>query len=262
MKKKSYRSIWISDTHLGTRGCKAKYLDNFLQSTKSEYLYLVGDIIDGWAMTRGHYFPQSHVNIIRRVLSRSRKGTKVCYVIGNHDEFLRKYLDFFEGMDFGNIEINNEFIHKTLDGRDLWVMHGDLYDGVTRYHKWVSHLGDMAYSLLIHLNSLYNNMRQRFGMGYWSLSAYLKHRVKEAVSFITSFEETVANECKKRDYDGVVCGHIHHAEMKDVDGVTYYNDGDWVESCTALVEHHDGTFEIIRWHVIDHESSNNEDSEM
>lgn len=253
--KQHYRTVWISDVHLGTRGCKAKYLDNFLASIKCDNLYLVGDIIDGWNMSRGpSYFPQEHVNIIRRVLSKSRKGTKVFYVVGNHDEFLRKYLDFFEDKDFGNIEIADEFVHTTATGEKLWVIHGDLYDGVTRYHKWVSHLGDIAYNSLVALNSAYNHFRAKFGMGYWSLSAYLKHKVKSAVEFIFKFEEAVANECENRGHDGVVCGHIHHAEIKQIGNVTYYNDGDWVESCTALVEDLDGDIRIIKWHIIDHDA--------
>jgi len=257
--KPHYRSIWISDIHLGTRGCQAKYLDNFLTSIKCDNLYLVGDIIDGWNMSRGpSYFPQEHVDILRKFLNKARKGTKVFYVVGNHDEFLRKYLDFLEDKDFGNLEIADEFVHETADGRKLWVLHGDLYDGVTRYHKWVSHMGDIAYNLLLALNSAYNYFRAKFGMGYWSLSAYLKHKVKGAVEFICSFEDAVANECKKRGHDGVVCGHIHHAEIKDLNGVTYYNDGDWVESCTALVEDFDGNIEIVQWHVITHDVEEDE----
>lgn len=255
--KTHYRTIWISDIHLGTRGCKHALLDNFLEHTKCDKLYLVGDIIDGWNMARGlTYFPQEHVNILRRFLSKAKKGTKIFYVTGNHDEFLRKYHDFFEGIDFGNIHIADEFIHQTADGRYLWVVHGDNYDGVTRYHKWVSHLGDIAYNILIAINRHFNKVREMFGRPYWSLSAYLKRQVKKAVEFITSFEDTVAKECIKRDLDGVVCGHIHHAEIKEVGGVTYYNDGDWVESCTALVEHADGTMKIIYWHEIKDTTSN------
>jgi UDP-2,3-diacylglucosamine pyrophosphatase LpxH len=259
MTKQHYRSVWISDIHLGTRGCKAKYLDNFLSATKCDNLYLVGDIIDGWNMGRGpSYFPQAHVNILRKFLNKSRKGTKIKYIVGNHDEFLRKYLDFFEDKDFGNIEIADEFIHETADGRKLWIVHGDLYDGVTRYHKWVSHLGDIGYNALVGLNSVYNHFRAKFGYGYWSLSAYIKHRVKGAVDFIFSFEDALSSECKKRGLDGVVCGHIHHAEIKDLNGITYYNDGDWVESCTALVEDFHGNMEIIQWHKIDHDIEESE----
>lgn len=252
MDKIHCRTVWISDVHLGTRGCKVAYLDDFLEKVKCDYLYLVGDIIDGWHISRGStYFPQDHVNIIRRFLSKARKGTKIFYVVGNHDEFLRKYHDFFEGADFGNIHIADEFVHETVNGEKLWVIHGDLYDGVTRYHKWVSVVGDIGYNLLLSLNRHFNKLREVFGRPYWSLSAYLKRQVKKAVEFITSFEETVAKECIKRDYDGVVCGHIHHAEIKDIGGVTYYNDGDWVESCTALIEHFNGTIEIIHWHTIE-----------
>lgn len=248
-----FRSVWISDIHLGTRGCKAEYLDNFLSSIECENLYLVGDIIDGWCMGRGPtYFPQEHVNIIRRFLNKARKGTNIFYIIGNHDEFLRRYHDFFDN-DLGNISIADEFEHTTVDGKKLWVIHGDLYDGVTRYHKWVSHLGDRGYQFLIWLNRYFNTIRRRFGVPYWSLSAFLKHKVKRAVEFINSFETTVAKECGRRQYDGVVCGHIHHAEIKQIGNITYYNDGDWVESCTALVEHHDGKIELIQWHEVSHE---------
>ena len=260
MTKDQYKTIWISDIHLGTKGCQSTLLDNFLSSVKCEQLYLVGDIIDGWNLSRSSsYFPQEHVNILRRFLSKARKGTKIYYVVGNHDEFLRKYLDFFESKDLGNIHIANEFVHTTVDGKQLWVIHGDLYDGVTRYHKWISHAGDMAYNTLIAINGIFNKIRQRMGLGYWSLSAYLKHKVKQAVEFIVSFEDTVINECKKKGYDGVICGHIHHAEIKTIDDVTYYNDGDWVESCTALVENFNGTIEIIKWHTIRNTNDDNQD---
>lgn len=249
--KAKYRTVWISDIHLGTKGCQAGFLEDFLRSVDCDNLYLVGDIIDGWAMGRGStFFPQEHVNIIRRFLNKARNGTIVKYVIGNHDEFLRKYQDQFT--QIGNIEIADEFIHVTADGRKLWVIHGDLYDGVTRYHKWISHLGDIGYTLLIQLNKQFNNIRKFFGHPYWSLSAYIKHKVKGAVEFINSFEDAVSKECKKNGYDGVVCGHIHHAEIKDINGITYYNDGDWVESCTALVEDMDGNIQIITWHEITH----------
>lgn len=253
MEKTYYRSVWVSDTHLGTKSCKAEYLDDFLHSFECENLYLVGDIVDGWAMARGStYFPQSHVNVLRRFLNKARHGTIVKYVIGNHDEFLRKYTDFLHATEIGNIQISDEFVHTTLDGKKLWVVHGDLYDGVTRYHKWLAHLGDIGYTVLLKLNAWFNTMRAKFGFGYWSLSAYIKGKVKKAVQFIDSFELALAKECKKKGYDGVVCGHIHHAEIKDIGGVTYYNDGDWVESCTALVEHLDGKIEIIKWHTITH----------
>ena len=255
MTKTKYRTVWISDVHLGTKASKVEYLDDFMSSIECENLYLVGDIIDGWQMGRGStYFPQSHVDIIRRFLNKARHGTNVFYVVGNHDEFLRKYLDFISQVHLGNIQIADEFVHTTVDNRKLWIIHGDLYDGVTRYHAWVSHLGDIGYNLLISLNSMFNRIRKVMGRPYWSLSAYIKHKVKGAVEFIGSFEVVVAKQCKKSGYDGVVCGHIHKAQIKHIDGITYYNDGDWVESCTALVEHLDGHMEIITWNQIGHET--------
>jgi UDP-2,3-diacylglucosamine pyrophosphatase LpxH len=254
--KTAYRTVWISDVHLGTHGSKVEYLDDFMSKMECDNLYLVGDIIDGWNMSRSStYFPQSHVNIIRRFLNKARQGTKVYYVVGNHDEFLRKYTDFITNFDIGNIKIADEFIHTTADGKRLWVTHGDLYDGVTRYHRWISHLGDIGYQLLISLNSTFNKARKILRRPYWSLSAYIKHKVKSAVEFIGSFEDAVAKQCKTMGYDGVVCGHIHHAEIKNINGIVYHNDGDWVESCTALVEHFDGRIEIITWHKVDHEDS-------
>lgn len=255
MQKLQFRSIWISDVHLGTKGAQTAYLEDFLRSVECDSLYLVGDIIDAWAMARSRpYFPQSHVDIIRRVLNKARHGTKVKYVIGNHDEFLRKYMDYLVHMEIGNIEIADEFVHTTADGRKLWIVHGDLYDGVVRYHKWISHLGDIGYTGLLKLNKHFNKVRKWFGFPYWSLSAYIKGRVKGAVSFINNFEAALAHECKSQGYDGVVAGHIHHAEIKDINGVTYYNDGDWVESCTALVEHYGGKMELLTWHQITHET--------
>jgi UDP-2,3-diacylglucosamine pyrophosphatase LpxH len=245
--KNHYRAVWISDIHLGTRGCKHKQLKHFLQSFKTDTLYLVGDIIDGWAINNGScYFPQEHVDIIRRILQKSKKDTKVKYIIGNHDEFLRNYLEFLD-KDFGNIEITNETVHETLTGKKLWIIHADLYDNIILHNKWIAHIGDRCYNALILLNCFYNYCRRKLGYRYWSLSAYLKHKVKIAVQFITAFEQTVVYECKKRGYDGVVCGHIHHAEIKQIDDIIYYNDGDWVESCTALVEDFDGNINLIYW---------------
>jgi len=246
MEKQYYRTVWISDIHLGTKASNVKMLDGFLNSFKCDTLYLVGDIIDGWHMRRGKtYFPQSHVDIIRKFLNKARKGTQIKYVIGNHDEFFRKFADM--GLTWGNIEIADEFIHETADDRKLLIIHGDLYDGVVRYHKIISHMGDIAYNTLIAINRHFNHIRKFFNLPYWSLSSYLKHKVKGAVEFIFQFEQAVAKECKRRDLDGVVCGHIHHAEIRDIGGVMYYNDGDFVESCTALVEHTDGRMEIIQW---------------
>jgi UDP-2,3-diacylglucosamine pyrophosphatase LpxH len=247
IEKNHYRSVWISDLHLGSRGCNHRELKHFLQSFKTDTLYLVGDIIDGWALKNGSsYFPQGHVDIIRRFLQKSKKGTSVKYIIGNHDEFLRNYLDFFD-RGIGSIEIVNETVHETVDGRKLWVIHADLYDKVILHNQWIAHIGDRCYTWLITINIFYNYIRRKLGYGYWSLSSYLKYKVKMAVQFITAFEETVAYECKKRGYDGVICGHIHHAEMKNIEGIQYFNCGDWVESCTAITEDFEGNFNIIYW---------------
>lgn len=239
----NYRAIWISDVHLGTRGCKAEFLLDFLKNTESEYLYLVGDMIDGWRLKRSWYWPQAHNDVVQKLLRKARKGTKVIYVPGNHDEFARDYTDFH----FGDVEVLDEAIHTGLDGRRYLIMHGDQFDGVVQYAKWLAHLGDHAYTLALTLNHWFNWVRRKMGYPYWSLSAYLKHRVKNAVQFIANFEEAMAEMARKRGVDGVVCGHIHHAELRQLGDITYANDGDWVESCSALVEHTDGRMEIIHW---------------
>ena len=237
------RTVWISDMHLGTSGCNAELLLDFLKSVQPETLYLVGDIIDGWRLKRGWYWPPLHNDIVRRVLKLAHKGVRVVYVPGNHDEALRD----FTGLNFGGVEVVPEAIHVTADGRRLLVLHGDEFDGVVLYARWLAFLGDRAYALLLHANVAFNAVRRRFGLPYWSLSAHIKKKVKNAVAFISSFEEAVAHAARDRGVDGVVCGHIHSAEIREFGGVTYYNDGDWVESCTALVEHPDGTMEILDW---------------
>jgi len=238
-----YRAIWISDIHLGTAGCKADFLLDFLKHHDSQQLYLVGDIIDGWQLKKNWFWKQSHNDVIQKILRKSRKGTQVIYIAGNHDEALRQ----FSGITFGDIKIVDEASHQTLDGRCLWVTHGDLFDGVIQHAKWLAHLGDSLYSVILKLNHHFNQLRHRLGFSYWSLSQYLKHRVKNAVSFICSFEEALANEAKRRGYDGVVCGHIHKPEIKTINGVLYCNDGDWVESLTALVETNTGELKIVHW---------------
>ena len=238
---RKYRTLWISDVHLGTRGCQAEALLAFLRSVECETLYLVGDIVDGWRLQRGWYWPAAHSELVQEVLGRAQRGARVIFVPGNHDECARGYL----GMTVGGIRIEGEVIHKTADGRRLWVTHGDEFDGVVRYAKWLAFLGDTAYQTALATNRWFNLIRRRLGMPYWSLSAYLKHKVKNAVQFISNFESALAEEAKRRGVDGVVCGHIHHAEMRDIDGVLYCNDGDWVESCTALAEHMDGRLEIV-----------------
>jgi UDP-2,3-diacylglucosamine pyrophosphatase LpxH len=238
-----FRSIWISDIHLGTRGCQADLLLDFLRSHDSEYLYLVGDIVDGWRLRRSWYWPQAHNDVVQKVLRRARKGTKVFYIPGNHDEGFRDYL----GMQFGGVSIVEDAIHVTADGRRFLVIHGDQFDAVVKYAKWLAHLGDGAYTALLAINTWFNFLRRKLGFTYWSISAYLKNRVKNAVEFIGDYEKALADEARRRDVDGVICGHIHAAEMRPMEGVLYCNDGDWVESCTALVEHATGELEIINW---------------
>jgi UDP-2,3-diacylglucosamine pyrophosphatase LpxH len=241
-----HRAIFISDIHLGTPGCKAAYLLDFLRHNESDYLYLVGDIIDGWALKGRFYWHQTHNDVIQKVLRRARKGTQVIYVPGNHDEVGRQ----FAGLNFGDIAIRDEAVHVTADGRRLWVVHGDLADGVIRHAKWLAYLGDTLYDFVLWLNRHINAVRARLGLGYWSLSQYLKHKVKNAVSFITDFETVLMREARRHGYDGVVCGHIHKAEIRMIDGLVYCNDGDWVESLTALVESHDGELKLITWPTI------------
>ena len=241
-----HRTIWISDIHLGTPGCKAEFLLDFLKWNDSDSLYLVGDIIDGWRLRKGWHWQQSHNDVIQKVLRKARKGTRVVYVPGNHDEFARAYVDHA----FGGIEVVHEATHRTADGRYLLVTHGDLFDGVVQQARWLAMLGDTLYSLILALNHSFNRARTRLGFGYWSLSQYLKHKAKSAVSFITDFELALAREARRRGFDGVVCGHIHKAEIRMVDGMLYCNDGDWVESLTALVEDYSGQLRIVEWKAI------------
>ncbi|MEY4751533.1 MAG: hypothetical protein RIQ60_3747 [Pseudomonadota bacterium] len=239
----SVRSIFISDVHLGTPGCQADALLDFLKSVKCDYLYLVGDIVDGWQLRRRWYWPQAHNDVVQKLLRKARKGTRVVFVPGNHDEFARRYV----GLHFGGVEVVHDCIHRGADGRQFWVTHGDLFDGVVQCARWLALLGDRAYEFTLRLNAHLNSVRARMGLPYWSLSRYLKLKVKRAVNFIGDFEAAVAREARRRGVDGVVCGHIHHAELRTVEGVIYANDGDWVESLTALVEHADGRLEIIDW---------------
>ena len=238
---KHYRAIFISDLHLGTPGCQAEALLEFLKTHSCDTLYLVGDIIDGWQLRRKWYWPQAHNDVVQKLLRKARKGCRVIYVPGNHDEFARDFLNH----SFGGVEVVEDAVHITTDGKKLWVIHGDYFDGVIQFAKWLAYLGDTLYDWALKANRHLNYMRGRLGMPYWSLSAYLKLKVKKAVNFISDFEVAVAHEAKKQGYDGVVCGHIHHAEIRKIDGVLYCNDGDWVESLSTLVEHHDGRLEIL-----------------
>jgi UDP-2,3-diacylglucosamine pyrophosphatase LpxH len=238
-----YRTIFISDTHLGSRGCQAELLLDFLKHNEAETYYLVGDIVDGWRLKSGWYWPQAHNDVVQKLLRKVRKGTHMVYVPGNHDEFARQYL----GLTFGGIVVVNRIVHTTADGRRLLVIHGDEFDIVVRNAKWLAFLGDWAYDLALFLNTNFNHCRRLFGFGYWSFSAWAKLKVKNAVNFIGAFETALSEEAKRQEVDGVVCGHIHHAVIRDIDGITYVNTGDFVESCTAVVEHDDGRLEIVRW---------------
>lgn len=238
-----YRTIWISDLHLGTRGCNAELLLDFLRHTESDFLYLVGDIIDGWRLKRTWHWCQEHNDVIQKLLRKARKGTRIIYIPGNHDENFRD----FARCRFGRVVIQNQAVHVTANGQRLLVLHGDQFDGVVKYAKWLAFVGDRAYGAALTVNTWFNWTRRKLGFRYWSLSAYLKHKVKNAVEYISHFEDAVVAEARRRNADGIVCGHIHTAEMRTIDGILYCNDGDWVESCTALVEHADGRLEILRW---------------
>ena len=242
-----FRAIFISDLHLGTTSCQAGRLLDFLRHTDSEDLYLVGDIIDGWQLKRRWFWQQSHNDVVQKVLRKARKGTRVTYIAGNHDEAMRQ----FAGLAFGGIDIRDEAVHVTADGRRLLVIHGDLFDAVVQGANWLAHVGDWLYMLTLRANRWFNHARARMGLPYWSLAQFLKHRVKNAVSYIGNFEEALAHEARRRDFDGVVCGHIHKAEIRDIGGILYCNDGDWVESLTALVELESGELRIVDWKSIE-----------
>lgn len=255
----SYRTVWISDVHLGFRGCRADHLLNFLHSVDCEYLYLVGDIIDIWEMRKRIFWPQSHNNVVRTILGKAKHGVNVIYVPGNHDELLRDFHD----MTFGNVQILEEAIHTNADGRRLLVTHGDKFDSVVRCSRAMAILGTRLYDYLLRANYVVHGIRRRFNLPYWSLAGFLKHKVKNAVQFISNFEAAVAYETARLGVDGVVCGHIHRPEITKLNDIVYCNCGDWVESCSALVEHHDGSLELLRWdyqvaslkrsHVVDRE---------
>lgn len=238
------RAIFISDIHLGTRACQADRLLDFLREHPSEYLYMVGDIIDFWSMSRGVYWTTAQNTVVQKVLRRARHGDKVVLIPGNHDEALREH----DGTDFGGIQVRNEHIHTTAAGQRFLLIHGDEFDQVTRYHRWVAVLGDMAYNTLVRINTTLSWVRRRLGMsGYWSLAGYAKRKVKTAINFIFDFEDSVIRAVRERGLDGVICGHIHWAALRPMDGVTYINCGDWVDSCTAIVEHLDGSLELVEW---------------
>jgi len=241
--ERRFRTLFISDVHLGARGSQADRLLDFLRSHDADTIYLVGDIVDGWALQSSWYWPQSHNDFVQKVLRKARKGAKVIYVPGNHDEFLRNYY----GTHFGGIDVVENTVHVGADGRRYLVIHGDIFDLVVQNARWLAHLGDKAYDFAIQMNRLVNFFRRAFGVPYWSLSQWAKLKVKNAVNYIGAFETTLAAEARRHGADGVICGHIHYATIRDEHGIRYMNCGDWVESCTALVEHDDGRFEIITW---------------
>lgn len=238
------RTLFVSDIHLGTKGCQAELFLDFLRVHDADTIYLVGDIVDGWRLKSGWYWPQLHNDVVQKLLRKGRAGSKIVYIPGNHDEFLRDYY----GSHFGGIDVVEHAIHEGADGRKYLVIHGDLFDMVVRHAKWLALLGDWAYVFALGVSTYINVIRRKLGLTYWSLSAWAKLKVKNAVNFISEFEETLSNEAARLGVQGVICGHIHHAAMRDMDsGVRYINTGDWVESCTAVAENYDGSFEIIRW---------------
>jgi UDP-2,3-diacylglucosamine pyrophosphatase LpxH len=243
MSKTYYRSVWISDTHLCSRDCRVEYLLSFLKSVKCEYLYLVGDFIDVWQLKRRWYWPQAFNNVVHKVLAKSKKGAKVTYIPGNHDEFFRNFI----GYQFGGVQIRDKAIHVTADGRRMLILHGDEFDMVVQYNKWLALIGSAAYDYLVTMNRVLNLGRRKLNMPYWSLSAAIKRKVKNAVTYIGKYEAAMVHEARKENVDGIICGHIHQPAVKQIDGLLYCNTGDWVENCTALVEDEDGKLSIIHW---------------
>jgi UDP-2,3-diacylglucosamine pyrophosphatase LpxH len=240
---KYYKSVFISDIHLGARMSQAESLLEFLKTFECENLFLVGDIIDGWALSKNFYWPQQHNDVIQKLLRRSRKGENIIYLPGNHDEFLRSFGEH----DFGNIKLVDHFVYTGLNDKKYLIIHGDQFDAVIKKMKWLAHLGTWAYDAMIRINVMVSYIRKFLNLPYWSLSAWAKYKVKKAVNFIGDFETNLTDYAKSKDADGIICGHIHHANMRDINGMHYINCGDWVESLTAIVEHTDGTWELIKW---------------
>ncbi len=238
-----YRTLFISDVHLGSKPAKAEYLIDFLRHHEADTIFLVGDIVDGWRLRRSWHWPQAHNDVVQKLLRQARKGASITYIAGNHDEFLRD----FQGTHFGGIVVADRVVHEAADGRRYLVLHGDQFDSLVHNVRWLAYLGDKAYDMAIVVNRVVSRIRRMAGMPYWSFSSWAKIKVKRAVNFISSFQEVVAQEARRNDVDGIICGHIHHAAIEQIDGVRYINTGDWVESCSAVVEHFDGTMEILYW---------------
>ncbi len=244
MDNNTYRTIWISDLHLGSTQCQADVLLDFLKYNESEKLYLVGDIIDFWALSKKMYWPRDHNTVIQKVLRKARHGTRIIYVPGNHDENIRDYNNHV----FGDIIVKNSDVHATSDGKQFLVVHGDEYDTIARHHKWIAKLGSVGYDLLLDINRILRMIRRLLGIqSSFSLAAFVKFKVKNIVQFVSEYEESIVTTLKDGGLDGVICGHIHHAEIKEMDGFLYVNTGDFVESCTAIVEHFNGTLELVKW---------------
>jgi UDP-2,3-diacylglucosamine pyrophosphatase LpxH len=244
MTSPQYRTIWISDLHIGSTQCQADTLLDFLKHNDSEKLYLVGDIIDFWALSKKMYWPPDHNTIIQKLLRKARHGTQIIYIPGNHDENIREYDSFV----FGDVVVKNSDIHTTLTGQQFLVVHGDEYDTIARHHQWLAKIGSVGYDVLIDINRIFRFFRRLLGVqSQFSLAAYVKFKVKNVVQFISDYEESIVHTLKHEKLDGVICGHIHHAEIKQIEGFWYVNTGDFVESCTAIVEHFDGRLEMLRW---------------
>jgi UDP-2,3-diacylglucosamine pyrophosphatase LpxH len=241
-----FRTLFISDVHLGSKAAKADFLIDFLRHHEAETIVLVGDIVDGWRLKRNWYWPQAFNDVTQKFLRKARKGTRIIYIPGNHDEFLRD----FPGTHFGGVEVADRIIHEAADGRRYLVLHGDEFDVVVRHARVVAYLGDWAYDAAIAINVVFAAVRRRLGLPYWSFSSWAKQQVKTAVNFIGEFQKVVVEEARRNDADGVICGHIHHAVITEIDGIRYINSGDWVESCTAIAEHHDGRMELITWQKV------------
>lgn len=259
---KTHKSLWISDVHLGTGDCQAEALLDFLAHNEAQTIYLVGDIIDGWQLKKRWYWPQTHNDVIQKLLRKARKGTRIVYVTGNHDMFIRDYITHLSEpkhgqpkFEMGGIEFVDEIIHTTVDGRKIWILHGDLFDGVVQNMRWLAKIGDELYMVALKFNRWLNHWRAKLGLEYWSLSQFLKDRVKNAVSYIDDFETAVAAEAQRKGCQAVLCGHIHKANIRDINGVTYLNTGDWVESLTAISEDFSGALSIIEWGQVRHLSS-------
>ncbi len=243
LSRKKYRTIWISDVHLGYKGCKAEYLLDFLQSTECDFLYLVGDIIDIWSMNRNFFWPQSHNDVVKAILEKAKSGTRVVYVPGNHDEMLRDY----QGITFGNIVFRNECVHTSKTGDRFLILHGDEFDGVIKCGRLATFFGYHAYDFLLFVNRHFNHARRYLGLPYWSLASFMKGKIKNAMQYVQNFQQAAVYAARKRNAQGVICGHIHHADIRKLNGIVYLNTGDWVENCTALVEDESGKIELLHW---------------